>query len=156
MTEEGLVDDALHSVDSGRAGGYGPLAFLAEHGRGRDVCRMLESCGHIPGRGSAMYMGMSRGSPGSLYSALVANGFTEEAVRMARAHIEAILDSRNSKTYDRAVSLMVMMDDTVGAEADGLTVDGYRSLLRSRYSRFSSFWSRYRSEGGSYRSVSPL
>lgn len=95
-------------------------------------------------------MGIDSGSPRILYSALVANGFTETAVRMARTHIEEILEARDSRKYDRAVALMVMMDDTAGAEADGLSVEAYRSTLRSRYSRLHSFWSRYRDEGGTY------
>lgn len=151
LAENALVDDALDSVTCGRAGGYGPLAFLVEHGRGEEVCRVLEDCGYFPRRGSAIVLTThQRGSPGSLYSSLVANGFTEEAVRLARTHIEKTLDARDSRSYDRAVSLLVMMDGTADARADGISQDGYRSILRSRYSRLHGFWSRYRDEGGTY------
>lgn len=151
ITEDCLIEDAVASVREGRARGYGPLAFLVEHGHGADVCEILDSCDYVPERGRAhASMWIDPGSPRVLYSALVANGFTETAVRMARTHIEEILEARDSRKYDRAVALMVMMDDTAGAEADGLSVEAYRSALRSRYSRLHSFWSRYRDEGGTY------
>ena len=74
----------------------------------------------------------------------------EAAVRMARRHIERILDARNSRSYDRAVDLMVLMDGTADAGADGIDREAYKAVLRKRYSRLSGFWSRYRDEGGTY------